>query len=459
MKKFLFILFLFFDFESGLFAQSQTSPDFTWGNASYFNLKTGEKIDFKGTEIKLLQIRNQYNQLQVGTEIIWLKVSRRTLPAVLGNLRIFVADNRNLKAIDRNKEIHGLLKKDALICVSSDSLPLLNPDEYFFPVSYSDGFLWSAEEDSYMFSYILPAERKTKGNNMNTGVDFDLQDARGTEKHWIVAIENSKVIWIENNPQDKTGKEASVLLESSSQPGIYYLYQHLFNKKIEVRHGQKLERGDMIGTVWGDENWGHLTFSVIRSDSVPSFLNSDHNVVNCFPQIFELYFEQSVGFSKYFTKGRIFFGKSRSMNGDQRNLSAFEQYSGKGWILGDWDITDKVDCAVKGNDGNARLWKILFKDSNAESTNPADFYDFEINVHNGVYRIRAKMGDILLPTWQKVVFEGIDAGIISNEKAGFNWTSEKVVKVNDGKLTVRIFVDNTNEKPAGIGEIVFQKAL
>jgi hypothetical protein len=68
------------------------------------------------------------------------------------------------------------------------------------------------------------------------------------------------------------------------------------------------------------------------------------------------------------------------------------------------------------------------------------------------------MGDLMLPTWQKVSFEGIESGIISNEKAGFIWTSEKVVKIEDGKLTVRIFVDPTNEKPAGISEIVFQRA-
>jgi hypothetical protein len=69
------------------------------------------------------------------------------------------------------------------------------------------------------------------------------------------------------------------------------------------------------------------------------------------------------------------------------------------------------------------------------------------------------MGDINLPTWQKISFEGVDAGIISNEKADFDWTPERIVKVNDGKLTVRIFVDKNNEISAGISEIVFQRAL
>jgi hypothetical protein len=68
------------------------------------------------------------------------------------------------------------------------------------------------------------------------------------------------------------------------------------------------------------------------------------------------------------------------------------------------------------------------------------------------------MGDVSLPTWQKIAFEGVDAGELAEGAGQFTWTSEKVVKVQDGKLTVRIYVDENNEKPAGISEIVFQKA-
>ena len=143
---------------------------------------------------------------------------------------------------------------------------------------------------------------------------------------------------------------------------------------------------------------------------------------------------------------------------DRKNTSAYENYSGAGWELGKWNVADKVDYVLKGLEGNVRLWKKMFAGTIAECLNPSNFYDYEISVHNGVYRIRAKMGDLSLPTWQKIAFEGIDAGTISNEKAVFNWTSEKVVKVNDGKLTIRIYVDPANEKPAGISEIVFQRA-
>jgi hypothetical protein len=458
MKKLLVILF--FSVSQILFvaAQQQNSPDFTWGNSAYFNINIGESIQFNDHEIKLLKIEKHFNQLKIGTDTVWLKVSRRSLPEQFGNLRIFVADNSNVKALSSDEQIHGLLKKDALICLSLGHLPLLDPTKFLFPISFNDGFKWSVEEDSYMFSVMNNTERKMPDCETNTGVDFDLQDARGIEKHWIVSIENSTVVWIEDKNIGKTGKEAAVLLESESQPGIYYLYKHLYNRNLEVKKGQKLLRGELIGTIWGDENWGHLTFSVIKSDSIPTLKGCEQNVINCFPQMFELYFKQTIAFSKNFSKGRIFFGKISSQNGNQKNTNAFENYSGKGWILGKWNTADKVDYVQKGTDGNVQLRKKMFAGSAAECTNPNDFYDFEINVQNGIYRIRSKMGDISLPTWLKISFEGVEAGIISNEKAGFNWTSEKVVKVNDGKLTVRIFVDPTNEKPAGISEIVFQRA-
>ncbi len=458
MKRVLVILFLCVSQILFVTAQQQNPPEFTWGNASYFNINVGENIQFGGFEIKLLKLENHFNQFQIGKDTVWLKVSRRSLPEQIGNLRIFVADNRNVKALSSNKQIHGLLKKDALICLSLGHLPLLDPTNFLFPVSFNDGFAWSMAEDRYMFSVMNKTEGKTPGCDTNTGVDFDLQDARGIDKHWIIAIENGTVVWIEDKNIDKSGKEAMVLLESESQPGIYYLYKHLHNRNIEVKEGQKLMRGEPIGTIWGDETWGHLTFSVIKSDSIPTSESCERNVINCFPQIFELYFKQTGAFSKNFSKGRIFFGKISSQNGNQKNTSAFENYSGKGWILGRWNTADKVDYAHKGLEGNVRLSKRLFEGTAAECLNPNNFYEFEMNVQNGVYRIRAKMGDFSLSTWQKIAFEDIEAGIMSNEKGFFNWTSEKVVKVKDGKLTIRIYVDPTNEKPAGISEIVFQRA-
>jgi len=456
--KFLLISFVLFGFALRLKSQNPTSPDFTWGNASYFNMNVGETIFYNDVEVKLIRVKNHFNQIKIGNDTIRVKVSRRTPLVTAGYLNVFVADNKNVKALASEKQVHGLLKKDALICISNYDIPLLEPNNYQFPVSFNNGFMWSAEEDSYMFSYISSTERKLKGNTSNEGIDFDLHDARGIEKHWVVAIENSTVIWVEDNNQDKAGKEACVLLESSSQPGIFYVYKHLNNKKTVVKKGQKLVSGEPIGTIWGDEIWGHLTFSVIKSDTIPSFQDCSNNVVNCFPQIFELYFKQSSGFPKSFSKGRIFFGKIRSQNGNQKNTIEFEEYSGKGWIFGDWNTANKLDWVAKGNEGNTRLGKKLFEDSAAECTNPNNWYDYEINVQNGAYRIRAKVGDLLLPTWQKIDFEGINAGTFSLSEGEQKWTSERIVRVNDRKLTIRVYVDENNEKLAGIGEVVFQRA-
>ncbi len=441
-----------------IFAWQQTNPDFTWANASYFNFNTGDTVFFEGIEITLLKVENHFNLIKIAGDTVWMKVSRRSLPFYIGNLRIFVADNKNVKALSANTRMHDLLKKEVLLCISRSGFPLLDPGKFIFPVSFSDGYKWNAEEDNYMFSF----NKRNTGNKViigtHPGIDFNMHDARGLMKHWIVAIENSTVIWIENKNPEKSGREVWVLLGSASQPGIYYLYKHLYNKNIEVKKGQKLLMGEPIGTIWGDDSWGHLTFSVIKAETAPTPQNCDENVVNCFPQIFELYFQQTTSLSKYFAKGRIFFGKNDSSNGNHKGTSAFEEYSGKGWLLGKWNAADKVDYYVKGNSGNVRLGKTFFRHSNAECTNPNNWFDYEINVKNGIYRIRAKIGDVELPSWQKVSFENVEAGTFALDKNEFDWTSERVVRVKDGKLTVRIFVDETGEIVAGISEIVFQQA-
>lgn len=436
-------------------AQSQSPEDFQWGNTFYFNIDIGETISFKNTNVKLLQQKNHFNQFAIGTDTIWIKVSRRTLPINIKNIRIFVADNKNVKALTDDYNVHGSLKKDALICLSDFSQPLLNQAKNIFPISFNDGFLWSVEENSTMFSY----QGKLKGKySSHPGIDFDLNDAIGIEKHWIVALENSTVVWVENEKLGESKMAACVLLESNSQPGIYYVYNYLYNKNVLVKKGDNLIRGELIGTIWGDDIWGHLHFSVVKSDTVPSYNSKYFNAVNCFPQLYELYFGHTYNFNRKFTKGKIVFGRRSNINGNNKNVLAFEEYSGKGWKLGDWNSADRVEWVMKGTNGNARLWKKLFCGEKAECENPANYYEYEINVRNGVYRIRANVGDLELPTWQKVQFEGVTVATYSLAAGELKWTSEKVVKINDGKLTVRICVDEANKKAAGICEIVFQKA-
>lgn len=456
MKEYLFILLLVLGHRIFGFAQQNTAADFSWGNAYYFNVNVGESIYFDGSEVKLLQLNNQYNQLKIGSDTVWLKVSRRTVPETFNLVRIFVADNKNVKALTTDKSVHGLLKKDALICLSNYRNRLLDDRKYIFPISFNDGYLWSASEDSHMYSYLGYAPYI--GDNYyrsHEGIDFDMHDARSLEKHWLVAMENSTVIWIED---DANENQACVLLESESQPGIYYVYQHLYDKNVVVRKGQKLKRGEVIGTIWGDQVWGHLHLDVVKSDTVPAYENRYVNSINFFPQIYELYFMKSYNYVRMFTKGRIRFGQLRSLNGNQKNAHAFENYSGKGWKIGNWNTADKVEWVMKGTEGNARLQKVLFAGSNAECTNPENYFDYEINVRNGTYRIRAKVGDLLLPSWQKIDLEGVPAATLSLDAGETKWTPEKIVRVKDGRLTVRIYIDEQNKKVAGLSEIVFQQA-
>ena len=360
MKKNILITFFFIIPLFIVQAEEKDKPDFQWGNASYFNVGVGESIIFDQTEIKLIQLENHYNLLKVGKDSLWLKVSRRTLPATIGNVRIFIADNKNVKELTEDPDIHGLLKKDALVCVSQISQTLLDQNLFVFPVSFNDGFIWKGEDDCHLFSYLgLQENYGKKYFRSHEGIDFDLNDAKGLEKHWIVAIENSTVIWIEENKYSEDKNQVSVLLESSSAPGIYYYYSHLYYRNLEVREGQKLLRGELIGTAWGDNNRGFVHFSVIQSDSVPANKPETFHVVNFFPQIYELYYRNLLKLSKSFEKGTIVFGKN-SRSSDDSNALAFEEYSGKGWILGKWDIADRVPSIAINKSGNVRLNKILF---------------------------------------------------------------------------------------------------
>ncbi|MCY1723150.1 hypothetical protein OU798_22570 [Prolixibacteraceae bacterium Z1-6] len=458
MKSLIFIVLLQLGFLFGN-GQNNSEPDILWGNSSYYNLNVGDSIILNSTVIKLLELNNHFNKIEVGNDTIWLKVSRRSLPVSINNVRLFVADNRNVKNITDDTDVHGLLLKDVLICVSDSKFKMLDPHQYRFPISFNDGFLWSVEEDSYMFSYWGKEEKeREKYFRSYEGIGLDLNDARGIEKHWIVAMENSTVVWVEDKNIDRMEKEACVLLQSDSNPAIYYLYNHLYTKTIEVKKGQKLMSGELLGTVWGDEDWSHLQLLVIKSDSVPTYQNRFHNSLNFFPQLYELYFQHAFSTTKSFTRGRIQFGRSNNINQNQKNTSAYEIYAGKGWDLQRWNTADKVERAEKGNDGNARLKKVLFSGSAAKCVNPNNYYDYILNVKNGVYRIRAKVGDLYLPSWQKVEFEGVSAETYSLEAGVQKWTSERVVKVADTRLTVRIYIDEENKKVAGLSEIVFQQA-
>ncbi len=431
--------------------QEDRKPDFRWGNALYYNLDTGDSLRYNNVSVELLKVENHFNRLRVGKDTLWLKVSRRTLPESRDGVQLFVADNKFVKNLSDGGHEHDLLSKDALICVSGIGAPLLDQNDFVFPVGFNNGFVWQGEEDSYLFSYRQEGSRESG----YPGIGIDLGEAKGLDKHWLLALENSRVLWVEDYPDEKS---VCVLLGSESNPGIYYVYDRLYNKTLDVKAGQVLRRGEAIGTAWGDDNWGHVQIAVVYNDTLPSFSDRFAKVVNFFPQIYELYYRHTYNVTKFFTRGRIDFGRTASVSGDDKNLSAHEKYLGKGWDLGRWSTADKVEAVSRGVEGNARLRKILFQGSKAQAINPGDYFDYEINVRNGVYRVRARVGDLEEASWQRLQFEGIASGTYELKGGEQKWTTEKAVRVEDNKLTIRIFVDPKINKVAGLSEIVFQQA-
>ena len=449
----LLLLILLFLRAAPLVAHNDTEPDFVWGNSSYYNLYVGDSIRFNGTWVRLLGIHNNRNDLKIGVDTLRLNVAQRSLPVAEQGISIFVADNSAVAALTCDTSIHGLLSKDALLCLSPEGESRLDYKRFIFPVSFNHGFVWSGEEDSYMFS--LTRSDATQSYTPFAGIGVDLRDARGKKKHWLVALEDCKVEWIEPNSDPAA---VCVLLSSSVNPGIYYVYDGLYKKNLDIRKGQKLQRGELVGTAWGDANWGYFQLAVVFSDKPPVYENRYTNVVNCFPQLYELYYQHSLSLSRTFTKGKIEFGRDPVFCGNVQNASGFEQYLGKGWLLDTWNTAGKVEWVARGDSGNVRLSKTLFAGTKAQCTNPLPFYDYTIAVKNGTYRIRAKVGDIDQASWQKISFENVEAGTFALRAGQQTWTGEKVVRVSDFRLHVRIYVSPDSNSVAGLSEIVFQQA-
>jgi hypothetical protein len=449
-------LIIFFLVTLATRAQVVGEPDFTFGNVSYFNLMAGERLVYNSAEIEVIKLDGHFSKIRVNEDTLWLKVSRRTPAMNVSSIQLFVADNKAVKSISGKGRAHGLLSKDILLGVAPFGVPLADNLQFGFPVSFTQGFLWRTLEDSYMFSYQPYNENVKEEGRSYSGVGIDMRDSRAMDKHLITAMENGRVAWVEIHNPSGAEQQATVCIQSESSPDMFYIYEHLHSRGLTVKRNQRVIKGHGLGYAWGDSNWNHLRIGVIKSDSIPLFENRHHNAVNFYPHLLGLYFGKQPVFSNSFTKGQIYFGRASHLNGNAKNVSGFEEFHGTGWNLGRWNVAEKVEWVSTRRSGNARLRKTLFAGQPAQCTNPGDWYEFEINVRNGLYRIRALVGDHTLPSWQKVEFEGIVAGTFSRDAGDLVWTSERIVRVNDGKLTVRIYTDG--DQVAGISEIVFQQA-
>lgn len=431
---------------------------YRWGNATYLNLAIGESYEYKGKSIVLISMRNQFCTVKVGETESSLSVVRRGLPTELEGVRVFVADNQNVKWLTSDDEYHGLLEKDALLCLSDASKPLLDPERYTFPISRRDGYCWDMEEASHMYAYYGHAwyfrsdYHLSKGDKFyrsHEGIDFNMHDGRGIQKHPLVAVESGEVVMVHQVNKDET----CIILKSDSDANIYYIYKHCNVRYCYVMEGQHVEKGTELGCIWGDNVWGHLHFAVVHQESLESYNNRYFNLLNCYPQVLELWHGDLTPRPRVWTEGKFTFGHKKWQVENKLRSAAYDDIVGYGWQIGEWCTA----CGLEKNrEGNLRVTKVLHEGTKAECVNPNDYYDFDIAVENGTYTVSVMVGDINQPSWQKLSFNDVDAGTYEQGANQFTWTPEHRVEVTDDRLTVRLGLRDRNT-PAGITELHFLK--
>src|SRR5690606_24800835 len=115
-----------------------------------------------------------------------------------------------------------------------------DPEHYVFPISRRDAYQWHMEESSQMFAYYGHASYMRgdayaapggKYYRSHEGIDFDLHDARGLEKHPLVSMASGRVCLAEETNDD----EVCLIIQSKLEPDIYYVYQHVNRRFCFVR--------------------------------------------------------------------------------------------------------------------------------------------------------------------------------------------------------------------------------
>ena len=432
-----------------------------WGGSSFLNFRVGESVEVGGHTIALTDVRRQWCALEVDGRACELEVSRLALPREVEGLRLFIADNRPVASLTDDAPLHQALAGDALLCVSDASRPLLDPERFIFPVSRRDGFQWRQLEDSHMFAYLGPRWDDKTRLRSHEGVDLDLHDARGIEKHPIVAVEDARVAWVqdyregEDNPDHR---EACVCLQSEREPQIWYIYTHLYNRTVTVRAGDRVTRGQVLGTIWGDGLWGHLHFSVVHRSEAPPFPDRYRCALNCWPGLYELWNGSLNPAPVRRTHYDLRFGRVKGLSGNYKLADAYAPVRGIGWLIDDWCTAGRVETYPSGEEeGYACLRRTLFRGTPAEATNPADAYTFVVDVEPGQYEVRAQVGDCYNPSWQRVEINGTDAGTFGLAKGETAWTEPHHVEAAQNRLHIRLHLgDETTH--AGLCRLIFDRA-
>ena len=424
-----------------------------WGNAEYVDLAVGESFVFQDRRVILVSTQANYCKVAVDDVVKELIVARRSLPKVVNGVRIFVALNRAVAELTPKNtgHEHGLMRKDALLCLSDTALPLLDPGQYTFPVSRQDGYRWSMEEGSHMFAYLGWAAHK-KGYRSHEGIDLNMHEARGKRIHPLVAVEDGEIVMAVGPEATGDENEGCIIIRSKSQPKIYYVYKHMHDRSMMVKHGQSVEAGEVLGYIWGDWKWGHLHFAVVCREKSAEYEQRYHNLLNCFGQLFELWHGDLQPHRARRTKGEFRFDQRYWIGGYSSAAYTYDELVGYGWQMGRWCAAGRIEG---NNEPNGRLRKILHQGTPAEAINPNDYYDFEVDVELGRYSVSLKLGDEEYDTWQRIEIEGVNIGSYPVAVNKLRWTQHKEVFVKDGQLTIRFYVKGDNSRYATVKRIHF----
>lgn len=449
MRKLYLLVLMWFTGVVG-YAQSPTAPDFVWGNTGYFNVNNEDTVHLSEVEISFLRSDGLLNYLTINGDSLPLKVARQNPAEVRHGISFFIADNQCLQQLPGGEKVHDILTGEALLAIAGNEMEMLDPEKFVFPVSFSSGFIWRYDQGLPFYHFHKCPESHSK---QTEGLLIDCTPLRNGNEHRIIAMEDCRVVWVHMSGIG-AHRNACILLQSNSNQSIFYVYDRLSVKNLQVKRGQQVEAGEFISTPYA----GQLQLAVLYSDTIPAYEQRYRRSFNCFPQLFALYnYPKKYIPNRVFTKGRIRFGSNQPGPGRYQNTSSFENFLGKGWIIDSRNGFGRVELAVKGEVCNARLRKALFASVSASCVQPQPHYDYEICVRNGVYRVRSLVGDAEQDSWQQLEFEGRAAGIHSLKAGEFKWTPERIVKVKDGRLTTRMVLDSLGGKVAGIREVVFQQ--
>ncbi|GIX05616.1 MAG: hypothetical protein KatS3mg115_0019 [Candidatus Poribacteria bacterium] len=421
-----------------------------WGNLVYRNLYCGESVELFRSRIRLLEVVAHRAWVEVNGRRAWLSVARRSPDTVLGGVRLFLADTRPLAELEAAlpRSPHRLLHGDALVGIAPAGEPLLDPERFEFPIAPIEGFRWTAEEDTGIFSL-------TSTHGSYPGVDIDLSEV-ARSRPWAVAAEESQVAAV-FEVGERT-RFAYLALESREDPGIFLIYGGLNRHTVRVKPGQRVQRGEPLAEVQTRTYWPRLFLTVWTGERPPQSQEELHlGVLNAFPALWELAHGPSPTPRRWFS-GLFPFERFRFFGGNRRRLHAYTPVTGYGWLLGDWNPLQRLEGSMQYEWRQSLLLeRRMYRWLPSPLENPEREYRFRIAVGSpGRYWVQVIVGDRRTPTSQRVRVGEAEWGPVSLPQGRFLWSPRLPVSVEGEFLDVQIAFGN--ELPAAIGELVFYRS-